>query len=223
MMMNMKERKESAVSPVVGVMLMLVVTIIIAGVVAAFAGGLVTTEKATPTLVASTEIWSGESYNYYAFGRFAMTIESVSEPINTADVKLVTSWKHTKSDGTVANGGNTTIAGTKNTKYSSYEYNAPTGFGTGVSGNQMTSGNYGTNQWFGNYNLVAGTSMAANGAGSSTEAPGSSYEAHTAGDAMDAILGDNWSDNLKKGDTVSVKLIYLPSNAVIYDEEVIVK
>jgi len=39
--MNLKLKKENAVSPVVGVMLMLVVTIIIAGIVAAFAGGLV--------------------------------------------------------------------------------------------------------------------------------------------------------------------------------------
>lgn len=36
----MIERKEDAVSPVVGVMLMLVVTIIIAAVVSGFAGGL---------------------------------------------------------------------------------------------------------------------------------------------------------------------------------------
>ena len=36
----MKQYKENAVSPVVGVMLMLVVTIIIAAVVSGFAGGL---------------------------------------------------------------------------------------------------------------------------------------------------------------------------------------
>ena len=39
--MKKTEQKDDAVSPVVGVMLMLVVTIIIAAVVAAFAGGLV--------------------------------------------------------------------------------------------------------------------------------------------------------------------------------------
>ena len=36
------KKKEDAVSPVIGVMLMLVVTIVIAAVVAAFAGGLAT-------------------------------------------------------------------------------------------------------------------------------------------------------------------------------------
>ena len=45
--MKFIENKE-AVSPVVGVMLMLVVTLIIAGVVSAFGGGLVSTTQPTP-------------------------------------------------------------------------------------------------------------------------------------------------------------------------------
>jgi FlaG/FlaF family flagellin (archaellin) len=44
----MKNMKDSAVSPVVGVMLMLVVTIIIAAIVSAFAGGLASTDSKTP-------------------------------------------------------------------------------------------------------------------------------------------------------------------------------
>ena len=44
------QRTETAVSPVVGVMLMLVVTIIIAAVVSAFAGGAVTTQKKVPAV-----------------------------------------------------------------------------------------------------------------------------------------------------------------------------
>ena len=46
--MKQISKKEDAVSPVVGVMLMLVVTIVIAAVVAAFAGGLGTATSATP-------------------------------------------------------------------------------------------------------------------------------------------------------------------------------
>ncbi|OPX69503.1 MAG: hypothetical protein A4E37_00353 [Methanoregulaceae archaeon PtaB.Bin056] len=54
----MKPGRESAVSPVVGVMLMLVVTIIIAAVVSAFAGGLSSDQSKTPqvSLKASTVI-----------------------------------------------------------------------------------------------------------------------------------------------------------------------
>ena len=41
---------DSAVSPVIGVMLMLVVTIIIAAVVSSFAGGLVSGQQAAPSM-----------------------------------------------------------------------------------------------------------------------------------------------------------------------------
>jgi archaeal type IV pilus assembly protein PilA len=47
-MMQMQKRDDHAVSPVVGVMLMLVVTIIIAAIVAAFAGGLGSGSSKTP-------------------------------------------------------------------------------------------------------------------------------------------------------------------------------
>lgn len=58
------EKKDSAVSPVVGVMLMLVVTIIIAAVVASFAGGLVTSTEPAPTAVLTATVdttWTDKS------------------------------------------------------------------------------------------------------------------------------------------------------------------
>lgn len=47
----MINRNENAVSPVVGVMLMLVVTIIIAAVVSAFAGGMSGSQKSVPQMI----------------------------------------------------------------------------------------------------------------------------------------------------------------------------
>jgi len=58
-----KPKHESAVSPVVGVMLMLVVTVIIAAVVSAFAGGLAETQKKTPQ-VTMTATYSQERGMY---------------------------------------------------------------------------------------------------------------------------------------------------------------
>ncbi|MBR4285425.1 MAG: type IV pilin N-terminal domain-containing protein, partial [Methanocorpusculum sp.] len=46
-------KKEDAVSPIVGVMLMLVATIIVAAVVAAFAGGIAGDTEASPNIVIS--------------------------------------------------------------------------------------------------------------------------------------------------------------------------
>ena len=54
--MNLKERKEDAVSPVIGVMLMLVVTIVIAAVVAAFAGGLGSDVEMAPTAALDIDV-----------------------------------------------------------------------------------------------------------------------------------------------------------------------
>jgi len=51
-----KESRDAAVSPVIGVMLMLVVTIIIAAVVASFSGGLSTTKDATPTVTFKADL-----------------------------------------------------------------------------------------------------------------------------------------------------------------------
>ena len=51
------KKKEDAVSPVIGVMLMLVVTIVIAAVVAAFAGGIATDTEPTPSVVLSADAY----------------------------------------------------------------------------------------------------------------------------------------------------------------------
>ena len=50
------ESRDAAVSPVIGVMLMLVVTLIIAAVVSSFAGGLGTTKDATPTVTFKADL-----------------------------------------------------------------------------------------------------------------------------------------------------------------------
>jgi FlaG/FlaF family flagellin (archaellin) len=62
----MKQYKDHAVSPVVGVMLMLVVTIIIAAVVSGFAGGLVKgqTKAPTATITGTFSVRSGLAINH---------------------------------------------------------------------------------------------------------------------------------------------------------------
>ena len=55
-----KSNKDDAVSPVIGVMLMLVVTIVIAAVVAAFAGGLATETESAPVAVLDADVYEGD-------------------------------------------------------------------------------------------------------------------------------------------------------------------
>ena len=54
--MQTNERKDIAVSPVVGVMLMLVVTIIIAAVVSAFSGGVAQSTPKAPQVSIGAEV-----------------------------------------------------------------------------------------------------------------------------------------------------------------------
>ena len=208
------ERPEDAVSPVVGVMLLLVVTVIIAAVVATFASGLVSTQQAAPTVAADVEILSLDSYaTYGAAGKFEMKIVAVSDDVPTKDLKLVTKYvvnNRTNSNEKVS-GGATVYGKVNNTNYNGYEYVSPLGFGPGVQGSAVTSGTYGTNQQFGYYSLTEGTYM---------QNTGSSYSTGT--DALDAILGEEWT-HLKPGDTVDVTLIHVPTNGVLFSKTVTVE
>jgi hypothetical protein len=80
----MKKTKDLAVSPVVGVMLMLIVTIIIAAVVSGFAGGLVGTQQKAPQ--ASIAVGTG-----YVSGQFDIKFEHQGgDPILTKDCQFIT-------------------------------------------------------------------------------------------------------------------------------------
>lgn len=89
---------DDAVSPVIGVMLMLVVTIIVAAVVSGFAGGLVgDNNQQPPSLAMDVEIVN--SGNYHA-SAFSANVLGVSEPIPTKDLKIITSWVTTVKTNT---------------------------------------------------------------------------------------------------------------------------
>ena len=100
--MNLTERKEDAVSPVIGVMLMLVVTIVIAAVVAAFAGGLGSDVEMAPTAALDIDVT--------ADGK--VTIEHISgESLiqNEIKVKAGNFEKDLGGSGTLSPGSTVTI------------------------------------------------------------------------------------------------------------------
>ncbi len=70
----MAHKNDSAVSPVVGVMLMLVVTIIIAAVVSAFAGGMGGSQSKTPQVSLSAEYSVANGMKIYHNGGDVLTI-----------------------------------------------------------------------------------------------------------------------------------------------------
>jgi len=237
------EKNEEAVSPVVGVMLMLVVTIIIAAVVSGFAGGLAGGTQKAPQVSMDVSI---KNTGYAASSYILFDVQAVSEPIPTRDLKISTYWSTINSTGDPVSGGAVVTAGQEdNTHYSSYNYHSPIGFGKGVSDSlvqQKTSGQYPEEQQFGNYTLVPGTTMRNNAvgyAGSSYSygygvvnpyeyfAYGTSWvddgdgvlEAGESSDGMMAILGYNWNE-LRPGDLVNIKITHIPSGKLILDTTV---
>ncbi len=265
-----KGNRESAVSPVIGVMLMLVVTIIVAAIVSGFAGGLINGQQKSPTL--SMDVKISNSGSYIGSG-FTANVLGVSQPINTKDLKIVTTWTTTMKDptsadlsstqqsyanGAIFNGGNTSLGNIVNvycwqgmqTKGFTNWATAPFGMGPGISQTNPTdpigksASAYQKLGWFGQYALVQGVGLFAYLYGSDSGmaiggAPGyasaSGYNGATpyryigSGnfvngmiDPTAAVLGTGW-EQLRAGDTVSVKVIYVPTGAAIFSKDVIVE
>lgn len=207
---------------------MLVVVVIIAAVVSAFAGGLSSKEQKAPQISAECKIINGGTWQN---SMFDFQITGISESVATRDVELVTSWKiaNGTKGGARITGPNTTAAAIGNTHFGSNNYNGPEGYGPGVNRSKLME--HYTDQMFGNYTLTVGTCLHSSPAGMSGGygiTPSSRYQyTDLAGryvyatdmDGMQAVLGREWY-LLRTGDTVSVKLIHRPSQKVMFDQDV---
>lgn len=241
-MYKQEKRRDDGVSPVVGVMLMLVVTIIIAAVVSGFSGGLLgsSSNQKTPTMsmdikIANTGSWVGSG--------FSATVIGASDPIQTKDLKIVTAWKKLGAAGNIIVGGNITYGSPLRGAYTctTAMYQAPFGFGPGIQGDQRLTQPYGPTQWFGNFTLVQGTGLSAvpNGVDitdanaidgvtgtSASEGYGVTtlyqYDGTTGVlDPAQMVLGKDWY-LLRAGDSVSVSIIHVPSSKVILEKDIMV-
>jgi len=236
----MKQSYDRAVSPVVGVMLMLVVVIIIASLVSGFAGGLINKGSGTaPTLAMDVKVIN--SGNFAGSGFFA-TVIGVSEPIPTKDIKIVTSWTAANGVSPVS-GGNTSQPGTRNINVlfnptvdiSGGYYVAPFGTGPGINGTETIGGTDTKRdfssplQQFGNYSLMSGTVLSAFPCGAVGAISGygtnERFKYSSGGpwlDATTAVLGADW-EKLRTGDAVTVKVIHVPTGKVIFNQNILVK
>ncbi|MFA6362874.1 type IV pilin N-terminal domain-containing protein [Methanoregula sp.] len=234
MKMQRIKKNEHAVSPVVGVMLMLVVTIIIAAVVSAFAGGLVAQKERAPQATLDCHItWDDGAMSGNAGPLFTMKHVG-GDPINTKNVKLVTSWANETGvyniQSTVAPTWGTTAEtyttahspGTSNytlsslnTHYTYYGdeqyYNSPY---LVVPGSYPTETGYADNDtalWFGNYVFKAGDVIQAN-TDNTVSGSGSAQNQAT------PII--KYGTLLTRNSIVEVQLIDLKSGTTIYDKNV---
>ena len=234
---QLRKNGGDAVSPVVGVMLMLVVTIIIAAVVSGFSGGLIGDADKAPALTMDITI---KNTGYYATSLFKAEVLSVTEPISTGDLKMVTSWSSSDVDA----GGAEVTAATNVFGWAwrtgrTASGTAPWGYGQGVKSVNTGVPITNSDQQFGNYVLLGGTTMLAYPCGqdggfianpSTTtgygidgkgEYAGWTYSAGTTVDGMQAVLGEDWQ-TLQPGDVVTVKLVHLPTGYTIFEKSVVV-
>jgi FlaG/FlaF family flagellin (archaellin) len=83
----MKRLNETAVSPVIGVMLMIVVTVIIAAVVSAFAGGYSDDDRKAPTAVISCDAIEGGLLFTHKSGDFVELVDVIVVLTNGEDTR----------------------------------------------------------------------------------------------------------------------------------------
>jgi len=228
-MFEKRKCRDEGVSPVVGVMLMLVVTIIIAAVVSAYAGGLTSGEKKSPSLALELHLKNDGSGDTYLMWK----VLSASEGIQTKDLKITTSWVN----ATGGRGGATILPNSANTQYTTYpsgSWNVKTS-PAGVSGPGVSSVTNEKN--FGNYSWVSGTTM-------TNWPPNYGYPVNTSAaeavgakryqywplwtnyicvggtevDSFTAMLGCKW-ESLRPGDKITVKVTHIPSGKVLVNQE----
>lgn len=248
--MRFEKRKEDAVSPVVGVMLMLVVTIIIAAVVSGFAGGIMgANNQKTPMISMDAEI---TNTGHFQGSGFKATVTSVSEPIASNNLRITTSWSTTDksedSEGDPISGGASVIGQEINSIDGTKILLPPYGFGAGVENSTLFEP-YNDEQAFGAFTFQQGTGLIAKPSGSDFDGTGYGYGVDgkdyeytnntdgatgttgigTVGngemtgvvDPVQAMLGLGW-ENLRAGDVVQVNVIYVPTGKVILSKDVAV-
>lgn len=227
----MQKKSDDAVSPVVGVMLMIVITVVIAAVITTFATGVTSDAEAAPVAVLDVEI-----YEYYqaldSSGGPDFHISHISgDPIDTKDITIQLSWEH--------NG---------KSYFSTYSADSfkdihPTGVDGGGGDSRMqpmyvktpVTGDmrkeYGTGSfydyYFGDVILESGMRLTA------TADYLTDNQKNTQSDYMDIIFNNGVTDGLDstygimaempKDTAVQVTILHVPSNKAVYDKEVVVQ
>ena len=93
------KKSEDAVSPVIGIMLLVVVTVIIAAVITAFATGVVGSTEPVPVAVLDVEIFSNQENMAGLSGPELFITHISGDAVDTNNIELRTSWTHKNVNG----------------------------------------------------------------------------------------------------------------------------
>ncbi|MDP3563694.1 MAG: type IV pilin N-terminal domain-containing protein [Methanoregula sp.] len=212
--------KDAAVSPVVGVMLMLAITVMIAAIVSAAAGGLSGTEKKAPSAILDVTFYAAKDYGGYSMP--SMTIKHISgNVLPTKDLQLITYYRTPSGTtvkgsltGQVAIKGNDTCTTTfKADKFCGVLFiNDENRFGSGM----IQDSDKGYASWFGNASATLRP-------GDILATPAQLCGASCNNPSMEFLFpGVNLNSEFPVGSVVSVKIIHTPSGQIIYDKDVVI-
>ncbi|WP_235809590.1 type IV pilin N-terminal domain-containing protein [Methanofollis ethanolicus] len=205
----MKEKQSSlnseAVSPVIGVMLMLVVTIIVAAAVSAFAGGFADDQKETPVAQIDVQLKTEGSYPKLVFTHLG------GDALDTGDLKIITYFHgygkcgaHELSKEVLPVRKHTTDGSldpmVPANNYDAADYNAGTGSFISNNGYPCTVSNGKPVKYWGN----------------STMMPGDVYTTIDKASLESVITVRSVGDDL-----IEVEIIHIPSGKTIFSGEVI--
>jgi archaeal type IV pilus assembly protein PilA len=198
---------EHAVSPVVGVMLMLVVTIIIAAVVSAFAGGLGSDTQKAPQASIDVKIKTAADNTMSGTGTIMTFTELSGDPIPTKDLAIVTYYQN--KAGTIYK--NKQGATSPAIDIDGYSKTTRVPFI-----NDMRYGYSGNNpaKDFGNYTWKTGDVL------STGTTAGTAYLLAINSTTTPYTIADK---DFGPGSIVDVKILHVPSGQYIFDKEVSVQ
>ena len=214
-----------AVSPVVGVMLMLVVTVVLAAVVSSFAGGMAGTQKKTPQASFDVEIrttgWTPEFVMKHLGG----------DPVPTKNVKLVTKW-YNKTTGKWEIQATTAVPWNESGQICYWDNDGTCHWTNYTDVNTEYDDGEGNHTFYHAPYLVVPGDVPADGSGKETELWFGNYVIQK-GDVIKAQINLGASNlrtpiianatYLKPGDIVIVELIDLTTNGKIFSKEVVVQ
>lgn len=226
--MSKNRDKENAVSPVIGVMLMLVVTIVIAAFVAAFAGGMFSTTQAPPSASIGVNIIYNGGFNG---DECVMLIENKGgDTIPTSDLRIMTYYTSLTGSKKGSFKNEVSASSSKSLKVRNATgatnqmcivpvlSDASKG---DVYGSSIADSNKEIN--FGYYNFAPGNIMSSyNSFGTGSMIFGQTSEANAKKYLnKDPSVSEKYTD-FGVGSKVSVEIIHTPTSTVLYSKDVIV-
>ena len=203
MKQNISKKHEDAVSPVIGVMLMLVVTIIVAAFVTAFSSGLVDTESTAPVAYLDVEILANQGDTH---DQYVLNIKHMGgDVLDTADLKIISDYSYddynadTQKVTPVRTSSTITPATAKTTIIKSPKISAKVPYLSDITVGDPSH----PNVQFGAFDLEPGDVMTT----------GTSIGTYK-------VIANSVPKGFGVGSKVDISIVHTPSDTIIFNEEV---